>query len=321
MWRKPAPNAPAPATVAGPTTASSADRVPLAPAPAGPTIDLSVVVVFYNMRREAARTLHALSRSYQRDIEDLDYEVLVYENGSAPDQLLGEDFVRSFGPEFRYVDLGADASPSPTLALNRGIAASRGETVALMIDGAHVLSPGVLHFGMQGSRAYAPALVGRAAVVRRSRPAARHDDPGLRPDDGGPALRADLLAGRRLSAVRGRPLHRRPRLVRRPVGEQLRLRAPQAPRAGGRVRRHVLDARCGLRQPRHVRAAGRLTRRAGGDDPRRGLVPPAPRRHDHEPLARRRPQDPGELLRRRTTRSCGAGPSSAPNSACTTSGR
>jgi cephalosporin hydroxylase len=111
------------------------------------------------MRREAARTLHTLSRAYQRGIEDLDYEVLVYENGSSPDQVLGEDFVRGFGPEFRYVDLGADATPSPTLALNRGIAESRGETVALMIDGAHVLSPGVLHFGMQGSRAYAPAVV------------------------------------------------------------------------------------------------------------------------------------------------------------------
>jgi cephalosporin hydroxylase len=157
MWRK-ATRRP-PAVVATPSTAGSTDRVPLAPAPAGPTIDLSVVVVFYNMRREAARTLHALSRAYQRDIEGLDYEVLVYENGSAPDQLLGEDFVRSFGPEFRYVDMGAAATPSPTVALNRGIAESRGEVVALMIDGAHVLTPGALHFGMQASSAYEPALV------------------------------------------------------------------------------------------------------------------------------------------------------------------
>ena len=45
---------------------------------------LTVVVVFYNMRREAARTLHSLSRSYQRHVQDLDYEVLVIDNGSAP---------------------------------------------------------------------------------------------------------------------------------------------------------------------------------------------------------------------------------------------
>ena len=85
-------------------------------------LDLSVVVVFYNMRREAARTLLSLSRSYQRDIEDLDYEVIVVDNGSDPEQRLAEEYVRSFGPEFRYLDLGDDAPPSPTVALNRGAA-------------------------------------------------------------------------------------------------------------------------------------------------------------------------------------------------------
>ncbi len=79
--------------------------------------------VVYNMRREAARTLHSLSRSYQRGVEDLDYEVIVVENGSDPDQRLGEEFVRSFGPEFRYIDLAGEASPSPAPAVNRGIAA------------------------------------------------------------------------------------------------------------------------------------------------------------------------------------------------------
>jgi cephalosporin hydroxylase len=122
--------------------------------------DLTVVVVFYNMRREAARTLHSLSRAYQRDVEDLDYEVLVVENGSSPDQALGADYVRSFGPEFRYLDMGDDAEPSPVAALNAGIAKSRGRAFALMIDGAHVLTPGVLHYGMLGLRTYEPAIVG-----------------------------------------------------------------------------------------------------------------------------------------------------------------
>ena len=65
------------------------------------------------MKREAARTLHSLSRAYQQGIDDLDYEVIVVENGSAPDQKLGEEFVRSFGPEFRYLDLGADGDADP----------------------------------------------------------------------------------------------------------------------------------------------------------------------------------------------------------------
>lgn len=134
-------------------------RPPLAPPCPPSPVDLSVVVVVYNMRREAERTLQSLSRSYQNEVEDLDYEVIVVENGSAPENRLGESFVRSFGPEFSYLDLGADATPSPTVALNRGIEIARGRAIALMIDGAHVLSPGVLRLGVAGLAAYEPAIV------------------------------------------------------------------------------------------------------------------------------------------------------------------
>ena len=118
-----------------------------------------MVAVFYNMRREAARTLHSLSRSYQQGVEELDYEVIVIENGSEPEERLGEEFVRSFGPEFSYLDLASEASPSPAPAVNRGLAASTGRNVAVMIDGAHVLTPGVLRYGMLGLSTYEPAVV------------------------------------------------------------------------------------------------------------------------------------------------------------------
>ena len=121
--------------------------------------DLSVVIVFHNMRREASRTLYSLSRAYQQGVDDLDYEVIVIENGSQPPECLGQEFVRSFGPEFQYIDLADQAEPSPAHALNVGIAASTGRTVAPMIDGAHVLTPGVLRFGMLGLASYAPAVV------------------------------------------------------------------------------------------------------------------------------------------------------------------
>ena len=127
--------------------------------PATKTKDLSVIVVFYNMRREAARTLHSLSRSYQQGVDKLDYEVTVVENGSDPGERLGEEFVCSFGPEFSYLDLADEASASPAPAVNRGIAASTGRNVAVMIDGAHVLTPGVLRYGMLGLAAYEPAVV------------------------------------------------------------------------------------------------------------------------------------------------------------------
>jgi cephalosporin hydroxylase len=142
-----------------PTPTRHRNRAPLIGAVPGRPIDLSVVVVLYNMRREARRTLHSLSRSYQRDIEDVDYEVIVVENGSDEDEKLGEAFVQGFGAEFHYLDLGEEATASPAHALNRGIARARGRALALMIDGAHVITPGVIHNAMLGMRTYAPALV------------------------------------------------------------------------------------------------------------------------------------------------------------------
>jgi cephalosporin hydroxylase len=153
-WRKMHHAAPG-----SPEAQGGRDRAPLAKALPSAHRDLSIVVVFYNMRREAERTLHSLSRAYQRGIEGLDYEVIVVENGSADDQKLGEEFVREFGPKFRYLDLGSEATPSPTNALNRGIEVATGEVIALMIDGAHVLTPGVLRFAKLGLEGYAPAVV------------------------------------------------------------------------------------------------------------------------------------------------------------------
>ncbi len=155
-WRKANLAAPVRAL---PEPRSAAARLPAEPVDATDRIDLSVVVVFYDMRREAERTLRSLSRAYQQGIDDLAYEVLVIDNGSSPEQRLDEAFVRSFGPEFRLIDLADEAKPSPVHALNIGIAAGRGNAFALMIDGAHVLTPGVLRFGMAGLRTYHPAIV------------------------------------------------------------------------------------------------------------------------------------------------------------------
>lgn len=135
------------------------NRAPLAPPAPGDAIDLSVIVVFYNMRREAARTLHSLSRAYQQGTDGFGYEVIVVENGSDEEQKLGTEFVESFGPEFRYLDVGAEATPSPTDALNRATRVARGRAFAFMIDGAHVLTPGVLKFGIAGLRTYETAVV------------------------------------------------------------------------------------------------------------------------------------------------------------------
>ena len=108
-----------------------------------PTPRLSVIVNFHNMRREAARTLHTLSTQYQRDVAPGDYEVIAVDNGStAP---LDAHQVESFGDNFRYLRI-EQGTPSPCPAINRAVAGSRGEFVMICIDGARMLSPGILKY-------------------------------------------------------------------------------------------------------------------------------------------------------------------------------
>ena len=63
--------------------------------------DLSVVVVVFNMAREAPRTLLSLSPAYQRDIAAADYEIIVVDNGSEPP--FDPAVLASLGGNFRLI--------------------------------------------------------------------------------------------------------------------------------------------------------------------------------------------------------------------------
>jgi len=103
---------------------------------------LSVIVVFFNMQREAPRTLHSLTRAYQRQSHDLDYEVIAIDNGSS--EPLDEAAITGLGREFRYFYLET-ASVSPAGAINVAATKANGRYVMVCIDGARILSPGLLH--------------------------------------------------------------------------------------------------------------------------------------------------------------------------------
>ena len=117
---------------------------------------LSIIVVSYNMTRELPRTLYSLSRAYQRDIDDLEYEVIVVDNGS--DNPLPPATVESFGPQFRCIQL-ENPPPSPAYALNEGVRLASGDTVCLMVDGATLLTPGVLEKVSRCYKAYSNPVV------------------------------------------------------------------------------------------------------------------------------------------------------------------
>ncbi len=102
---------------------------------------LSIVVIAYNMRREAKRTLVSLTSGYQRDVSDVDYEVIAIDNGSS--RPLDREFVTGLGPNFRYY-FYETTSVSPAKAVNIGIDLAMGEDIAVIVDGARMATPGLI---------------------------------------------------------------------------------------------------------------------------------------------------------------------------------
>lgn len=102
---------------------------------------LSVIVNFYNMRREGPRTLYSLCDAYQQGISSDDYEVIAVDNGSS--EPLDETEVCALGPNFRYY-FHQTGSPSPAEAMNTAVDMAKGHYVAGIVDGARMASPGLL---------------------------------------------------------------------------------------------------------------------------------------------------------------------------------
>lgn len=105
----------------------------------GPRI--SIVVVVYRMPAQAERTLHSLTAGYQAGVDERDYEVIVVENRS--DQLLGPARALATGRNVRYFHRD-EPDRTPVHAVNYGVSKARARHVAVMIDGARLLSPGVV---------------------------------------------------------------------------------------------------------------------------------------------------------------------------------
>ncbi|MEX0343971.1 MAG: glycosyltransferase family 2 protein, partial [Rhizobiaceae bacterium] len=105
------------------------------------TYRLSILVVVYDMQREAPRTIASMLPPYQKSVSVTDYEILILDNGSK--QPLPKAYIAGLPANVRYLPV-PDPSGSPGNALNWGARQARAEKLMFCIDGARILSNGLV---------------------------------------------------------------------------------------------------------------------------------------------------------------------------------
>ena len=108
---------------------------------------VSIIVVCYRMPVQINNTLRSLLPPYQRDVTPSDFEVLLVDNGS-PEPLAG--FSASASPNVNYHFIPpAEAKPSPAEAINQAVARAKSSRLCIMIDGARLVTPGTISWGLR----------------------------------------------------------------------------------------------------------------------------------------------------------------------------
>lgn len=119
-------------------------------------IHLSVVVIVYKMKSQALRTLYSLSNEYQLNTHKEEYEVIVIENES--DEMLSQDEISSLKGNFYYFSR-KETTQSPVNAINFGAEKASGSHIAIMIDGARMLSPMVVYYTLLACRTHSNPVI------------------------------------------------------------------------------------------------------------------------------------------------------------------
>jgi hypothetical protein len=116
-------------------------------------VDVTLIVVAFDMPRELPRTLRSLLPPVQALPEGLRVEVIVVDNGSSePVRGPADGSWRVLRPD--------RISRSPARAINQALAEARGELVGVLIDGARMASPGILHHAWLASRLHHRPVIG-----------------------------------------------------------------------------------------------------------------------------------------------------------------
>ena len=116
---------------------------------------LSLVVIVYDMPEQAENTIRSLLPGYQRGVDGGEYELVVVENASA--NTLSPVFLRGLPSNVQY-HLLAQPEPSPAAAINFGASQARGDILCIMIDGARMVTPGVVYNLLASHRSFPRAV-------------------------------------------------------------------------------------------------------------------------------------------------------------------
>lgn len=122
---------------------------PLTPSSPTPALDgppLSVIVICYEMAAQIQNTIRTLLPPYQQGVETRQYEIVVIDNGSAS-PLPTAVWSQADNVGYQYVPK-AKAAVNPGVAINWAVKANRSPMLCIMIDGARMLTPGVLRWGI-----------------------------------------------------------------------------------------------------------------------------------------------------------------------------
>lgn len=102
---------------------------------------ISVIVIGFDMPGQLLNTVYTLSQAFQRDVAAHEFEILVVENASTNNA--DGAAIEALGDNIHYF-LRQEPGVSPVPAVNFAFQQCRGQFVGLIVDGARMVSPGVL---------------------------------------------------------------------------------------------------------------------------------------------------------------------------------
>lgn len=108
---------------------------------------VSIILLCYKMTDQIGNTLRSLVPPYQKNLSSSEIEILLVDNGS-PTPIGKIPWSSGSNITYSYIP-PSKARPSPAEAMNQAVFRASSKTLCLMIDGARMITPGTLYWGLR----------------------------------------------------------------------------------------------------------------------------------------------------------------------------